>query len=224
MSSNRAATEQFILKWLHELAPGSDSWTFYKDRFATMDDNAFKAFMERLENETEFLVLVAPNFSNSGLSVKRNLEIAKKLGHNFFQRLWMGAQGERRAYLTPIKYLVVDLPLRRASQLLIKKIRTPHHNKTVDMLTGQPTGDSKGAKISYPELQNLAAMGLDNSVIEMMKYRGGDLKGFNAMNAMIARYGTANLDTLSNFASGVESTRSLKTFLTSMHLKNSLNT
>lgn len=223
MSDNRASTEQFILKQLHELAPGSDTWKFYKDRFATMDDAAFKSFMERLENGSEFLVLIAPNFSNSGLSIKRNLDLAKKLGHKFFQKLWMGAQGERRAYLTPIEYLVVDLPLRRASQLLIKKIRTPHHNKTVDMLSGQPTSDSKGAKISFPELQNLAAMGLDNSVVEMMKYRGGDIKGFNAMNAMIARYGTTNLSTLKNFASGVESTRTLKTFLTSMHLRNSLS-
>lgn len=90
------------------------------------------------------------------------------------------------------------------------------------MMSGQPTGDSKGSKISFPELQNLAAMGLDNSVIEMMKYRGGDLKGFNAMNAMIARYGTTNLKTLQNYSSGVESTRVLKTFLTSCHLRSTL--
>lgn len=85
MSGKRAETEQFILKYLHELAPGSDTWKFYKDRFATMDDKAFESFIDRLADETEFLVLIAPNFSSSGLSIKRNFDVAKKLGHEFFK-------------------------------------------------------------------------------------------------------------------------------------------
>ena len=89
-------------------------------------------------------------------------------------------------------------------------------------MSGQPTGDSKGSKISFPELQILASMGLDNCVVEMMKFRGGDLKGFNAMNGMIGKYGEASLKTLANYSSGVESTRTLKTFLTGMHLNSSL--
>ena len=220
--SNRAAAEKFILKWIHELAPKGDNATFYKERFDKMSDKDFEAFISRLESGEEFLVLIAPNFSNSGLSVERNFKIAKQLGHEFFQQLWIGKQGDQPAYLTPVKYLVVDLPVRRASQLLIKKIRTPEHNKTVDIITGQPTGDSKGAKISYPEVQNLAAMGLDNCVLELMKYRGGDLKGHNTLNAMISRYGNASQATLKNFSSGVESTRTLKTFLTSCHLRSTL--
>jgi hypothetical protein len=56
----------------------------------------------------------------------------------------------------------------------------------------------------------------------MMKFRGGDLKGFNAMNAMISRYGTANLKTLNNFASGVESTKTFSTYLRAMHFKTNL--
>lgn len=220
--SNRAATEAFILKTLHDLAPKGETASFYKERFDKMSDKEFEAFIARLESGEEFLVLVVPNFSESGLSVERNFKIAKQLGHNFFQRLWIGKQDDQPAYLTPIEYLVVDLPVRRASQLLIKKISVPEHNKTVDILTGQPTGDSKGSKISYPEVQNLAAMGLDNCVVEFMKYRGGDLKGHNALNAMISRYGEAKQETLKNFASGVESTRTLKTFLSSMHLRSSL--
>ena len=220
--SNRAAAEKFILKWIQELAPKGKTASFYKERFEGMSDKEFEDFINRLESGEEFLVLITANFSGEGLSVERNLKVAKLLGHNFFQQIWIGAQGDQPAYLTPVSYLIVDLPLRRASQLLIKKIRTPEHNKTVDILTGQPTGDSKGSKISYPEIQNLAAMGLDNCVVEMMKFRGGDLKGHNALNAMISRYGQASQKVLQNFSSGVESTRTLKTFLTSMHLKNTL--
>lgn len=220
--SNRAAAEAFILKQLQELAPKGETASFYKERFDKMSDKDFAEFIERLANGQEHLVLIVPNFSNSGLSVERNLKLAKQLGHKFFQRLWIGKQDDQPAYLTPIEYLVVDLPVRRASQLLIKKISVPEHNKTIDILTGQPTGDSKGSKISYPEVQNLAAMGLENCVVEFMKYRGGDLKGHNALNAMISRYGEAKQETLKNFASGVESTKTLKTFLSSMHLRSTL--
>ena len=98
----------------------------------------------------------------------------------------------------------------------------PDHNKSIDAVSGQVTGESKGAKISYPELQICAAMGMDNSMIELMKYRGGDAKGGMALNAMLNKYGAANLNTLSNYASGVGSTNTLKTFLTAAHLKSTL--
>lgn len=218
----RKETEKFILEHLDSLAPGSITASLYAERFKSMSDEDFEAFITRLENGSEFLVVHAPNFSKSGISVEKNLILGKKLGYEFFQRIWIGEKPNEPAYLTPVKYLVLDLPLRRASQLLIKKIRIPLHNKTIDTLTGQPTGDSKGAKISYPELQVLASMGLDNSVVELIKFRGGDIKGHNAMNAMINRYGRTNLKTLENFSSGVESTKTLQTFLTGMHLKSNL--
>lgn len=222
MATNRKACEEFILKWLRAMTPKGVTADHYKKRFESMSDKDFDNFMKRIETGEEYLVLISPNFSDSGLSTENNFKIAKALGHEFFQRLWIGAQGNTPAYLTPIKYMVVDLPLRRASQLLIKKLSVAAHSKTIDALTGQPTGDSAAAKISKPELEVLAAMGCDNSITEMIKYRGGDLKGHTAMNAMIGRYGQASLKSLSNFASGVESTRSLKTFLTSAHLKNNI--
>ncbi len=222
MATNRKAATEFILKYLTAMTPKGETVKHYEERFKGMSDKEFDEFMKRLESGEEYLVLLAPNFGDSGLSVQNNLKIAKQLGHDFFQRLWIGAQGNNPAYLTPIKYMIVDLPLRRASQLLIKKLSVAAHSKTVDALTGQPTGDSAAAKISKPELEVLAAMGCDNSIVEMIKYRGGDLKGHTAMNAMIDRYGNASLKTLANFSSGVESTRTLKTFLTSAHLKNNI--
>jgi hypothetical protein len=125
-------------------------------------------------------------------------------------------------YLTPNKYLVIDLPIRRAAQLLIKKISIPKHSKVIDHLTGQPTGESKGAKVSYPELAILSAMGLDKSLLELLKYRGGDSKGNAVLTQMLSSLGTANLDTLKNYASGVQSTHTLHTFLTCAHLKNNI--
>jgi hypothetical protein len=65
-------------------------------------------------------------------------------------------------------------------------------------------------------------MGLDKSLLELLKYRGGDIKGFNAMNTMISRTGGVRLQAISHLASGVESTKTLSAFLTAMHLKNTL--
>jgi len=220
---NRKKTEDFILSNIEKMLPGSPNGDLYRAFFKRMSDDEFDQFMKKLESGEINLPITAPNFANYKLSVERNIEIAKDLGHDFFERLWISATDDCPKYLTPIKYLVVDLPTRRASQSLVKKISVQETDKTVDMLSGQPTGDSrKGAKISFPELQVLAAMGLDNTVVELMKYRGGDIKGRNAMNAMIDRHGSANMKVLSNYASGVESVKTLKTFLTCAHLKNTL--
>jgi len=222
MAGNRAKAEAIILKYIKRLSPKSSNDSLYKELFANMSDKDFEAFISDLESGKRFLSIIEPNGLNTGLSVENNLAIAEEIGHKFFQKLWIEGKEDEPAYLTPIEYLVVDLPVRRASQLLIKKIKVPEHNRIVDTLSGQPTGESKGAKISYPELQVCAAMGLENSMVELMKYRGGDLKGNKAYNAMLSQLGTTNLTTLSNYSSGVESTATLKTFLNCMHLSNSL--
>jgi len=222
MAGRRKEAETFILTYIRKITGSEENPEIYKKIFAAMNDKDFEQFIKDLESGEKFLVVIVPNFGKASLDTERNLAIAKELKHEFFQKLVIEGQGDIPTYLTPIPYLVVDLPVRRASQLLIKKISVPKHNKVVDSLTGQPTGESKGAKISYPELQVAAAMGLENCMIELMKYRGGDVRGGAALNGMIGRYGRANLRTLSQFASGVESTATLKTFLTAAHLKSTL--
>lgn len=219
--TNRKKAEEIILSNIKKLAPNSKNADRYKDLFASMSDKEFSNFIDRLESGSIHLVLECANLSNSGLSVQNNLDIAKSLGIEFFQKLWL-TNKDGSKYLSPVPYMVIDLPLRRASQTLEKKVKLPENNAVIDTLTGQPTGASKGAKISYPELQVCAAMNLDNSMVEFIKYRGGDAKGGFAMNAMLTRYGSASIKALEPYASGVQSVKTLKTFLTSMLLKNTL--
>lgn len=219
---NRSKAQAFIIEQIEAMMPGSDNTKIYQDFFEQMSDDDFDAFMKDIQSNAKKLAIIAPNFGKQRLSVERNLAIAKKLGHSFFERIWIEGTGDVPTYLTPIPYMVVDIPLRRQAQLLIKKISIPEDNKTIDNMTGQPTGASKGSKISYPELQVLAAMKLDNCTVEMLKYRGGDMGGFVAMNKMISRNGGVSLQAIEQYATGVESTRTLKTFLTCMHLENTL--
>lgn len=187
-----------------------------------MSDAEFDTWMKGLENDINHLVIIAPNFSNIGISVTNNLKFAKELGYEFFQRLRIGKQGDIPEHLTPIKYLVIDLPVRRLSQSLSKKMSVPENSKSIDALTGQVNGKSAAASLSFVEMEMLAASGLDKTITELYKYRGGDQRGRNAMNAMISRFGRANQETLQHFAGGVTSTRTLKTFLTAMHLRSTL--
>jgi hypothetical protein len=71
-------------------------------------------------------------------------------------------------------------------------------------------------------VQVLSALGLNESVKELIKFRGGDNKGFYAYNAMMARHGVVSLKTIAPYSSGVESTKSLKAILTAMHIKSTL--
>ena len=222
MNPKRQKVEKFILTYIEKIA-GSYNRSIYENKiFKNMTDEDFDQFMKDLKTEKKFLVVYAPNLKQRDISVENNLEVAKELGYNFFQKLWISSNDDVPTYLTPIPYMIIDLPIRRTSQLLIKGISVPDHTKVVDNLTGQPTGESKGAKISYPEVQLMVAMGMEKSALELMKYRGGDKGGLTALNNMVSKLGSANLDTLSAYATGVESTKTLRTFLRGMHLESTL--
>lgn len=222
MNPRRQKAQDFILTYIEKIA-GSYNKSIYENKvFKDMSDEDFDLFMKDLKSEKKFLVIYAPNLKKRDISVENNLEVAKELGYNFFQRLWISSNDDVPTYLTPIPYMVIDLPIRRTSQLLIKGISVPDHTKVVDNLTGQPTGESKGAKISYPEVQLMVAMGMEKAATELMKYRGGDKGGLVAFNNMLSKLGSANLNTLSAYSTGVESSKTLRTFLTGLHLKSTL--
>lgn len=221
MAGNRKAAEAEILKWIGKLIPDSGNVEIYQNLFASMDDAAFAVWMEKLERQEIRLAVIAPNLPNGGkLEVERNLKLADELGHNFFERILIDNGNDIPPYLSPVPYLVVDLPLRRQAQLLVKKISIPEDTKSVDDLTGQPTGKSKGSKISYPETQIMAALNLDNNLTEMLKYRGGDEKGFDALNAAISKTGGVSLKSIEKLGTQVKSTQTLSIMLTCMHLAN----
>lgn len=222
MGASRTEVTAFILKNLDAILPGNSDVPRYKAFLEGMTDKAFSEYMKDLGTGNKFLTITAPNGTKPGLSHERNLELGDKLGIPFFQKLWFEGKGDMPSYQTPNEFLVVRVPVRLASQRLQKKMSVPKTQRVINALTGQPTGDSKGASISFPELRVCASMGLEKTMVELMKYRGGDARGGAAYNASLMRTGRVNLQAISHFASGVESTNTLKTFLLSAHLRNSL--
>jgi len=227
MAGNRKKAEQELLEGIESILPGSDNVRIYKELFAGMNDKQFEDFMKGLEDGSIIPAIIVPNRVKPDpkvprLSTKRNLALAKKWGHNFFEKIWFNHGDDRPPYLSNETYLIVDLPLRRQAQLLTKKISIPEDNKSVDDFTGQATGKSKGSRLSYPEIQLLAAWGLDNSILELIKMRGGDVGMFNASNAMASRTGTVSQKVVEPFGGTVKSTQMLHTLFTCMHYKSTL--
>lgn len=219
---NRKAATQELLKWVEKILPGSENTAYYAERLKALSDEEFDTYMEQLDSGEEVISLVSANFDKSKISVERNLQIAEEIGHEFFQRLWLTDSITGQTYLTPKKYIVIDLPLRRQQQMLIKKASIPEHSRTSDDLTGQATGDSHGAALSFPELQVLFAQGMDRSIEELIKFRGGDLKALRLMNAQLVETGAANQDSIKRTPTRVKSTETLEVFLKSMHLDTKL--
>lgn len=220
---NRKEAEAYILKYIDAILPDGKNKAIYQEKFKQLDDAAFAKWMEQLANGEDVLNLVAPNGNPVKLDVKRNLDIAKEIGHEFFQRYWTRLPDGSGWYLSNEKYLVIEIPVRRQAQLLVKKISFAEHNRSVDDLTGQASGkSSKSSKVSYPEIQMLAAMGLEKTLSELIKYRGGDEKGMAAMDASISRTGGVSLKAIEPYAGTVRASQTLSAYLTGMHLSNNL--
>lgn len=187
-----------------------------------MSDKDFGVFIGDLKSGKRHLVIYAPNYGPVKLNLKNNIEIGRELGREFFERIWLEGREGLPDQLTPVKYLVIPALCRRQSQLISKGISVPKNMRTINALTGQPTGESQAAKISITELRLCSSAGMNKAMLELMKYRGGDVRGGAALHGMLTRFGRASLQSLAPFASGVESTNYIDALFTAAHIKTNL--
>lgn len=221
MSNRKAATAE-ALYWINEMVPGGIVVKDMETVLNALSDEQFDAYMKQLESGEEILSIAIPNLGKDKLEMERLLDLGEKLGHSFFEQVWLTDAKTGVTYLTPEKYLIILLPLRRQQQALVKKISIPDSNKHIDEMTGQVTGDSKGASLSGPEIQVLRAQGLDKVLLEGIKVRGGDEKAFRFVNREIIETGEANIDTVLAAGTRVKGTVTLSDLMTGMHIKNNL--
>lgn len=222
MKRRKEATAE-ILRLIDKLLPGSENAKLYEERLGKLTDAQFDAYMQSLKSGEQILTLIAPNISEFKLDLERNLAIAKELDHNFFQRLWLTDAASGTLYLTPKRYLCVDLVLRRQQQSLQKKIKIPVDSRHIDELTGQPRDASKGSSLTYPEVQVMNSQGQDNTLLELMKYRGGDEKGRYVFERSVFQTGGVSMAGVKQtVTSRPKSTETLSTLLKGMHLDNNI--
>ncbi len=213
---NRKKVEEFILKHIRELTD-KDNEELYKQMFKKMSNEEFDKLMEDFKNERKLLQVIIPPEKAKNYTIPKITKYGEKLGIKFFQRLEYEIDGKR--VMTPEKYEVLDLPLRRLRQTIEKKISVATDIRKIDMLTGQVTGDSQASKVTLPEIQLLIGMGVKDTLVEFLKFRGGDLGGMRALNSSLFHYGKVSMNVLKDYAEGVISTKTLKAYFNAMHFK-----
>lgn len=215
------ATKEAV-RLLSMFAGKNESVKNIEDRLNKLTNKQFDQYMKDLRDGKHIIPYIAPNLGKIRLSAEKNLEIAKKLGHNFFERLWLTDPATGEKSLSPIRYLVVDMPVRRLQQHLSKKLSIPDTNRGVDELTGQRLSTVDGSKISFPELQVLYSQGLESAISELIKFRGGDEQSYRAFTRDAAKGGFPSLAE-SDQGTHPTSVRTLAKFLRGMHLENTLD-
>lgn len=213
----RKKAEEYILDNLKALRVTDTTLNLYQDRFKKMTNDEFDAFMQN-----DYLPIIEPVGSKSKISIENNFAVAKKIGYEFFQHLRFSATDNMPAYITPNKYLIYKLPIKRAAQTLDKKKSIPDDIHSIDVMTGQVTTSSKASKLTMPEIQILVGLGLKATMVELMKTRGGDLGEANAMDNLLYRDGIVTQANLRNYQTGVVSTKVLKQFFLGMHIRSTL--
>lgn len=222
-SPKRKKVEDLIISYIGRIVTGKENVELYKTLFNSMSDGEFDQFMTDLRDGKKNLSVIIPNGNkNISVDIDNNIKIAKELGFEFFQRLVITNHPDLPDHMTPNKYLMLKLPARRAAQMVSKKISIPSDNKSIDLLTGQVTGKSKGSKITNPELQVLLGLGLKDSVIELMKMRGGDVGEASAMNNLLYKQGLVTQSQAAEYSTSVSSKKTLKSYFNGMGIRSTL--
>lgn len=221
-TANRAKAEKEILDFMKMWPGGRHMVEPYRARFKRMSDKQFEELMEAFNTGDDYLRAVIPNSGDIKLTVEDNIKAAKAIGHSFFERCWLIDEQTGHEYLTNHKFFTTAMPLKNQIQLLFKKISVAKDNKSVDMLSGQVTGDSKGGGISKPEAQILYGLGLSESLKEPFKARGGDRTTQLAFDKSIHETGKADIDDAIGLGGKVQSRVMLSMWLKAQHIDNDL--
>lgn len=204
MANNRKAFIQVAISRLKEIDPQNESIPALEKILTEMPEKDFKLYIERLRNGVsedpdldkprELLPLVLPNMKKTAITVARNIAIGKKWGHQFFERCFLTDPLTGQTVLTNLPYAVFELPVVRQAQTLEKGIAYEKDGTRLDDRTNQVSDGTKGSSFSAPEVQALLSQGQDRSVVELMKFRGGDNIAYRTMYDSLLKTGKFRMD------------------------------
>lgn len=195
MTDKRKTIQDKILKTMKTMDPSLSNYKRYEEMFNSMDDKQFDRYMQDIKTGKVKISLFVPNMK---VFIKQEdlLKAADDLGLELFERLRFKDKATGKYFLTPNKYLITKLPVRRTRQFLMHKLSVAENDKKLDALTGQVTSNDKASSLSYPEAQLMYARGLNKSLIEFMKVRGGDIHAFATFKQQLEESGEATLGSL----------------------------
>jgi len=217
---NRKKAEEYIINQISKIDP-DENVKMYKEFFKSLDDKQFDEFMIALRDGKEQLSVQLPNLVKS-ITNDKILKIAEDIGVELFESIrFKDTSTDGREFVTEYKYLILEIPVRRVIQYLFHKISLPESDKKIDVMSGQVIKPDKGAKLSLIEAQILLNKGLDKSIVELMKFRGGDVSGYQKFKNQLETLGSVKM---SDIASDTypRSEIILDVFFKCMHIDNNL--
>lgn len=220
---NRKAATEIAVSLMAELFPKSGNDTMLRSDLEKLSDSQFNELMEQIRQGKPMISATLPNLLSPVVKNYDLLAVAKKWGVEFFQHIEIEDPETKEVFTTPLRYMVIREVSPRLQQMIEDKQSIPDDNTHVDDLTGQVTGPSKGSRISFQELNNMASTGADVSILELISVRGGDEDANRKLESDILMTGEGTVEAAKEFGSGVTSTKNFASLLRTAHLDTTLD-
>lgn len=218
MNDKRKAAQDYILQTVAIQDPSGYNTKVYEDIFLSLSDAEFDRWMKTMrDNRHAKLTLLVPPFKVV-ISIEASLATAKFLGVKIFERLRLWDPVGKRYCLTPEKYMILKLPVRRLKQYLQSGLSVPDSDRRLNPLTNQVVKPDKGSAISFPQAQMIAEKGLTTTLHELMSVRGGDLEAYSKMKSEIEEGGDSDTSVMEG-TRGVKSVQTIRSYFSAMHLE-----
>jgi hypothetical protein len=182
-----------VYKVLKTLMPNGDDAEQWKTRITAMSLTQFNAYMTRMLEGKDDITINAPPFGNV-LRMENVLAAAKLTKTKLFHRVWFESPATGRRVLSNEYLPIVELHCRRVQQFIDKKLAIPDDDTHIDAMTGQVTSNSRALGLSHPEIQVLQAIGLDDTLSELVRVRGGDMHAYEAFIEQLENQGEADIN------------------------------
>lgn len=184
-----------IVKVMNTLDPTQDNGVRYRTMLENMSDQEFSRFMGLIKSKKYQLNIIMPNMIKN-IRIPDIFEAARLVNYEFMHHLWLPDPVSGKKFKTNEKYMVLDLPIRRAKQEVDKKRSVPEGDTKIDALTGQVTGGDRACSISTTEIRALQTRGLNKTMVELIRVRGGDVTAYGNFKRQLEESGEARLNDL----------------------------
>jgi hypothetical protein len=185
-----------------------------------MTDSEFDLFMKQIRDNKAKLYVTLPNMLPT-ITTAELVQLAEDLDVKIFHKLWIKDPTTGKHMLTNEAHMVLKLPIRRQQQFLDKKMSVPDSDRKIDQLTGQVTSDDKSSALSNPEIQILYSRGLETTLMELIKVRGGDINAYGEFKRQMEETGEGELNMI-DLNSRTRSAVIAGVYMTGMHIGNNI--
>ena len=212
--ANRKEVTKYIL---NNIKISKTTYDIVNKIFADMSDSEFNEFFIRLRDKKTNLSFVVPHEEKH--TEDELFDWLENVGGKPFQQLTYNENGKK--FTTSNSTLILDIPIKRASQTQDKKVSIPTGNR-INSLTGQVTGDSLTAQFTNPEKLLHLGHGAVKGTFELTNMRSGDLGLSNAMDKALFTTGRVSMDDIREYSTKNVATKTLKAYFLASHLKSTL--